>query len=677
MLKTNEHVSDPVKTETAHCSAVLKTTGECVNSSTTEYTKDFNRPLCMKLNSPGTNGNISYVANTPKYSDSCNYGGNENGNETKSNTSVKHDNSSVSDFLRNDMLNNVKKESDNHLAHAKTEMSVSTKVKQNEKAPTGQIGNKQSATEFDESDSGVSENSNNQTPVSCELVEGIETCTYRVTINEFDAEYHESNFNNSEHSDQTPSKKYCLRKTRKLKDGDTKIRKTETKNQIKSSKVKIWNRPTGLEGETNTPDSKNKSIKKRKRKGKTQSEKKCCDLPNGPQEDDNKKRYQCHICGKLLKSSSAVNVHQRVHTGEKPFSCTVCNKSFSVKESLNRHLRTHTGEKPYVCSFCGESFGQAASLKRHLGRHTGNYPFKCHMCDKRYIQHSDLIGHLRSHEGLKREKLWTCEVCGSGFVSTRNLIRHVKWVHIADKPFVCDICGKGFVELGKLSAHQRYHTGERPFKCTICDRGFVDKSYLREHVKLHEDKGKKTFKCRMCDKDFSSSKSLYRHVRTIHTKEEVYTCNICWKSFGQSGNLKIHRLRHHKAEYIKPGSKFLDDFDEEEDIYEQYVIQQNKIFIEKSSQVDSCSVSCRLESSTSENHNLKTFTNITREDILKKFARPKSQTSSAESIGSVFVVREDDKKLCLNDDGKFDDKELKELDGDEVKSLKDTADDSN
>ena len=469
MLKSNEHGCDPVNTETTKCSEELAT------NSAIDYTKSVNLPMCLKLNSCGM---VSHVMNTSSHVDSSSPGVCESSNETK--LKKKHKNMNGSD-LQEKCLNNMEKESSGISSNLKPEMSVTKSLEVAEESLMDQTEDKRPVTETRESDSDISESSDNS-PVPGKPAENSDTCKYEIVMNQFSDEDYESDSKISENSSHSPRKKYCLRKTRKTKMRVLKRSNVKTKHRIDVIADKLSNRTSGsnlisgsnrplgsnrasglgqrsgLEEETRMPNSKGKNNKKRKKKRQSQTETNFSDTSCEIQRED-KKRYQCHVCGKCLKSSSAVNVHQRIHTGEKPFACTICNKSFSVKESLNRHIRTHTGEKPYVCSFCGESFGQAASLKRHMGRHTGNYPFKCHMCDKRYIQHSDLISHLRSHEGLKREKMWICEVCGSGFVSTRNLIRHVKWVHIADKPFVCDVCGKGFIELAKLSAHQRYHTG--------------------------------------------------------------------------------------------------------------------------------------------------------------------------------------------------------------------------
>ena len=45
---------------------------------------------------------------------------------------------------------------------------------------------------------------------------------------------------------------------------------------------------------------------------------------------------ECSICGKRFKDSSAVRLHERIHSTERPFSCP-CGKSFKTKENLWGH----------------------------------------------------------------------------------------------------------------------------------------------------------------------------------------------------------------------------------------------------------------------------------------------------------------------------------------------------
>lgn len=57
--------------------------------------------------------------------------------------------------------------------------------------------------------------------------------------------------------------------------------------------------------------------------------------------DDPSSRHRCGYCGKLLGSDSALQIHIRSHTGEKPFTCEVCKSSFSTRGNLKVHFQRH------------------------------------------------------------------------------------------------------------------------------------------------------------------------------------------------------------------------------------------------------------------------------------------------------------------------------------------------
>lgn len=58
--------------------------------------------------------------------------------------------------------------------------------------------------------------------------------------------------------------------------------------------------------------------------------------------DDPALKHRCRFCGKIFGSDSALQIHLRSHTGERPFECKVCRSRFTTKGNLKVHYQRHT-----------------------------------------------------------------------------------------------------------------------------------------------------------------------------------------------------------------------------------------------------------------------------------------------------------------------------------------------
>lgn len=102
----------------------------------------------------------------------------------------------------------------------------------------------------------------------------------------------------------------------------------------------------------------------------------------------------------------------------------------------------------------------------------------------------------------------------------------------------------GSMDVPAVASTTKDPSRDKVFTCKTCNRSFGYKHVLQNHERTHT--GEKPFECPECHKRFTRDHHLKTHLR-LHTGEKPYSCSHCDRQFVQVANLRRH-LRVHTGE---------------------------------------------------------------------------------------------------------------------------------
>ncbi|ERL89923.1 hypothetical protein D910_07282 [Dendroctonus ponderosae] len=196
-----------------------------------------------------------------------------------------------------------------------------------------------------------------------------------------------------------------------------------------------------------------------------------------------------------------------------------------------------------VYASCKVILKDPKAMDYHIDSHLNN-GFMCLECQETFTLWKPLTSHLWRQHKVDME-LFACDKCDYKCNSLSKLNIVHKPIHSDVKSHQCETCLKAFKNQKQLRNHRRIHRDnvkKEPKVCDLCSKSFSDTGRFRSHMdSVH--KKLKPFLCNYCGYKGSCKASLKMHIRS-HTGEKPFSCDQCQYSTADHNSLRRHKLRH-------------------------------------------------------------------------------------------------------------------------------------
>uniref|UniRef100_A0A452TE16 Sal-like protein 2 n=1 Tax=Ursus maritimus TaxID=29073 RepID=A0A452TE16_URSMA len=328
-------------------------------------------------------------------------------------------------------------------------------------------------------------------------------------------------------------------------------------------------------------------------------------------------RHKCRFCAKVFGSDSALQIHLRSHTGERPYKCNVCGNRFTTRGNLKVHFHRHREKYPhvqmnphpvpehldYVITSSGLPYGMSVppeKAEEEVAMPSGGVDRKPLVASTTALSATESLTLLSTGAGTATapalpafnkfvlmkavepkskadentppgsEGSAIAGVAESGTATRMQLSKLVtslpSWALLTNHfksagsfpfPYVLEPLGASPSETSKLQ--QLVEKIDRQGACVICLRVLSCPRALRLHYGQHG--GERPFKCKVCGRAFSTRGNLRAHFvghKASPAARAQNSCPICQKKFTNAVTLQQH-VRMHLGGQIPNGGAALSE----------------------------------------------------------------------------------------------------------------------